>query len=44
MKSVPPWTRLDRLNRDFQTAQEKTNRLGYESENIKINNFRLKGF
>lgn len=41
MKSVPPWTRLDRLNRDFQTAQEKNNRLGYESENIKTNLYQL---
>ena len=41
MESVPPWTRLDRLNRDFQHAHKNNNRLGYESANIKPNLYQL---
>ena len=41
MKIVPPWTRLDRLNRDFLKATDKNNRIGYESDNIKPNLYQL---
>jgi elongator complex protein 3 len=34
---VPPWTRINRVHRDFPKASEKNYRLGYESETIKTN-------
>jgi len=37
MASVPPWTRVNRVQRDFPEAQEKNDYLGFVSENIKSN-------
>jgi ELP3 family radical SAM enzyme/protein acetyltransferase len=34
---VPPWTRINRVQRDFPEANEKNNGLGYVSDNIKTN-------
>jgi elongator complex protein 3 len=34
---VPPWTRINRVQRDFPEANEKNNGLGYVSNNIKTN-------
>lgn len=34
---VPPWTRINRVHRDFPKADEKNMGLGYESETIKTN-------
>jgi len=37
MASVPPWTRVNRVQRDFPEAQEKNAYLGFVSDNIKSN-------
>jgi hypothetical protein len=37
MSIVPPWTRVNRVHRDFPEAQEKNNYLGFVSENIRSN-------
>ena len=34
---VPPWTRINRVQRDFPESCEKNNGLGYISDNIKTN-------
>lgn len=34
---IPPWTRINRVHRDFPMATEKNNCLGYESETIPTN-------
>lgn len=34
---VPPWTRINRVQRDFPLANEKNKFLGYTSDNIKTN-------
>ena len=34
---VPPWTRINRVQRDFPEATEKNGYLGYVSDNIKTN-------
>ncbi len=34
---VPPWTRINRVQRDFPEANEKNNGLGFVSETIKTN-------
>lgn len=34
---VKPWTRINRIHRDFPEASEKNMRLGYESETIRTN-------
>jgi ELP3 family radical SAM enzyme/protein acetyltransferase len=34
---VPPWTRINRVQRDFPTATEKNEGLGFTSSTIKIN-------
>jgi ELP3 family radical SAM enzyme/protein acetyltransferase len=34
---VPPWTRVNRVHRDFPMASQKNNGLGYESDTIKTN-------
>lgn len=37
MATVPPWTRVNRVHRDFPEAIEKNGFLGFVSENIKSN-------
>eukprot|EP00298_Acanthocystis_sp_HF-20_P006976 c16694_g1_i1.p1 GENE.c16694_g1_i1~~c16694_g1_i1.p1 ORF type:complete len:727 (-),score=259.06 c16694_g1_i1:15-2195(-) len=37
VKAVPPWTRINRVQRDFPEAQEKNDYLGFVSDNIKTN-------
>lgn len=37
MALIPPWTRVNRVHRDFPEAREKNGFLGYESETIKTN-------
>jgi ELP3 family radical SAM enzyme/protein acetyltransferase len=34
---VPPWVRINRVQRDFPEASEKNNQLGYVSNNIQTN-------
>ena len=34
---VPPWVRINRVQRDFPEAQEKNNFLGFVSDNIRTN-------
>lgn len=34
---IPPWTRVNRVHRDFPEATEKNQFLGYESETLKTN-------
>lgn len=37
MSIVPPWTRINRVQRDFPVASIKNNHLGYVSDTIKTN-------
>jgi hypothetical protein len=37
MSIVPPWTRINRVQRDFPVASVKNNHLGYVSDTIKTN-------
>lgn len=37
MATVPPWTRVNRVHRDFPEAMEKNGFLGFVSENIRSN-------
>jgi histone acetyltransferase (RNA polymerase elongator complex component) len=37
MAMVPPWVRVNRVQRDFPEATEKNKFLGFVSDNIKSN-------
>ena len=37
IEMIPPWTRLNRFQRDFPEATEKNQRLGYESTTLRTN-------
>jgi len=37
MAMVPPWVRVNRVQRDFPEAQERNNFLGFVSDNIRSN-------
>ena len=38
---IPPWTRLNRFQRDFPTASTRNERIGYESRTMKTNQQQL---